>query len=45
MPENSLTSKNMIHHMMDLFSNRHPLNRLEIQRQTLVTQHLTLPNY
>lgn len=30
---------------MDLFSNRHPLIRLEEQRQTLIAQGVALPNY
>ena len=30
--------------MRDLFFNRHPLKRLEEQRQTLMTQNLRLPN-
>lgn len=45
MSENLLERKNIIHHMMDLFSNRHPLHRLEEQRQAIATQELTLPNY
>lgn len=45
MLDNSLERKNIINHMMDLFSNRHPLTRLEEQRQAIVTQDPTLPNY
>ncbi|MUK41402.1 3'-5' exonuclease [Aliivibrio fischeri] len=45
MPDKSLKNKNIITHMMDLFSNRHPLHRLEEQRQALIEQNLTLPNY
>lgn len=45
MPDKSLTNKNIISHMMDLFSNRHPLIRLEEQRQTLIAQGVALPNY
>lgn len=43
--DNLLERKNIIHHMMELFSNRHPLNRLKEQRQAIATQELTLPNY
>lgn len=45
MSDNSLERKNIINHMMDLFSNRHPLIRLEEQRQTLIAQDVALPNY
>ena len=45
MSNNSLERKNIINHMMELFSNRHPLTRLEEQRQVIVTQNPTLPNY
>ncbi len=45
MPNKPLMHKNIINHMVELFSNRHPLNRLEAQRKKFIDQNSSLPHY